>query len=75
MAEIAALDFFDARSREPADGLLQGLAQRLAPPALATEPEQGSMEPKPQGATWVTRTGLHVDRMASGWLIRRFIDE
>jgi hypothetical protein len=75
MAEIAALDFFDARSREPADGLLQGLAQRLAPPALATEAEQGSMEPKPQGATWVTRTGLHVDRMASGWLIRRFIDE
>ena len=24
--------------------------------------------------TWVTRTGIHVDRMASAWLIRRFID-
>jgi hypothetical protein len=32
------------------------------------------MEPKPHGATWVTRTGIHVDRMASAWLIRRFID-
>src|SRR5207302_10589203 len=29
---------------------------------------------KPRGATWVTRTGIHVDRMASAWLIRRFID-
>ena len=32
------------------------------------------MPEKPQGATWVTRTGIHVDRMASAWLIRRFID-
>jgi hypothetical protein len=27
-----------------------------------------------QGKTWVTRKGIHVDRMASAWLIRRFID-
>ncbi len=33
------------------------------------------MHSKPRGATWVTRTGIHVDRMASAWLIRRFIDE
>jgi hypothetical protein len=26
------------------------------------------------GRTWVTRQGVHVDRMASAWLIRRFID-
>jgi len=26
------------------------------------------------GRTWATRRGLHVDRMASAWLIRRFID-
>jgi hypothetical protein len=29
---------------------------------------------KPRRATWVTRTGVHVDRIASAWLIRRFID-
>jgi len=75
MTEIAALDFFAARGREPADGLLRELAQRLAPPAKEPEPKEDSMEPKPQGATWVTRTGIHVDRMASAWLIRRFIDE
>ena len=26
------------------------------------------------GRTWVTRAGVHVDRMASAWLIRRWID-
>ena len=29
---------------------------------------------KPRGRTWVTRQGVHVDRIASAWLIRRFID-
>ena len=27
-----------------------------------------------QGRTWVTRKGIHVDRIACAWLIRRFID-
>jgi len=27
-----------------------------------------------RGRTWVTRAGIKVDRMASAWLIRRFID-
>jgi hypothetical protein len=30
--------------------------------------------PSVRGATWVTRTDVHVDRIASAWLIRRFID-
>ena len=33
--------------------------------------EVGRVEP---GRTWVTRANVHVDRMASAWLIRRFID-
>ena len=28
----------------------------------------------PRGRTWVTREGVKVDRIASAWLIRRFID-
>ena len=32
-------------------------------------------EPRPRpGTTWVTRRGVMVDRIASAWLIRRFID-
>ena len=27
-----------------------------------------------QGQTWVTRKDVHIDRIASAWLIRRFID-
>lgn len=27
-----------------------------------------------RGRTWVTRSELHVDRIARAWLIRRFID-
>jgi len=72
-AEIAAVDFFDSRGRETAGGLLAEIAERLAPPPAKPGNEPAPVE-KPRGRTWVTRTGIHVDRMASAWLIRRFID-
>ena len=28
-----------------------------------------------QGRRWVTRRNIHIDRLASGWLIRQFIDK
>ena len=74
VGEIAAIDFFHARSREAMDGLLKELEEKIA--ARVPQPKSalaGAIE-KPRGATWVTRTGIHVDRMASAWLIRRFID-
>ena len=75
VAEIVALDFFGGRSREPVEGLLQDLAQRLLPSAPEVARKEAGLEPRPHGGTWVTRAGIHVDRMASGWLIRRFIDD
>jgi hypothetical protein len=74
MSDIAAVDFFQARSREAVGGLLKELEERLA--ERAPDKETGPAPPmeKPRRATWVTRTGIHVDRMASAWLIRRFID-
>jgi hypothetical protein len=71
LEEIAAIDFFHASGRETASGLLEELRQRLSDEP-AVKPDE-----KPeryQGRTWVTRKGIHVDRMASAWLIRRFID-
>ena len=71
LEEIAGIDFFHASSRETASGLLEELRQKLAAKpavAAAAKPE------KYRGRTWVTRKGIHVDRMASAWLIRRFID-
>jgi hypothetical protein len=73
VADVAAIDFFHGRSREAIEGLLRDLAARLAPPEPAAEAKNAALE-KPRGRTWVTRTGIHVDRMASAWLIRRFID-
>ncbi|HEX4386882.1 MAG TPA: chromate resistance protein ChrB domain-containing protein [Myxococcales bacterium] len=70
LAEIARLDFFGARGRETAVGLHGDLTARLDRPQ--TKP--GKPQSAPRGATWVTRTGIHVDRMACAWLIRRFID-
>lgn len=73
LQEISATDFFGASGRETASGLLGELREKLEPP----KPRDGAM-PEPLGAvrgrTWVTRTGIHVDRIASAWLIRRFID-
>ena len=73
VAEVAAIDFFHGRSREPVEGLLQELAERLAPPEPESDEKPATID-EPRGRTWVTRTGIHVDRMASAWLIRRFID-
>ena len=72
--EVALIDFFHARSREAVDGLLKDLEEKIA--ARTPQPERAPARAveKPDGATWVTRTGIHVDRMASAWLIRRFID-
>lgn len=72
--EIAGIDFFGASGREVATGLLTGLKQRLhsdeAPASNSSPPSLESYQKR----TWVTRAGIHVDRIASAWLIRRFID-
>jgi len=72
--EIAAIDFIHARGREPLDGLLKELQEKVAARVPTSDRGLPRAAGKPHGATWVTRTGIHVDRMASAWLIRRFID-
>jgi hypothetical protein len=76
-AEITTIDFSHASGREAVDGLFAGIEQRLrAKPAgsavTATDTRGGRLNVR--GRTWVTRKGVHIDRMASAWLIRRFID-
>lgn len=75
LAALAAIDYFP------------GEAQRQAQAALAALEALANGEPSPargeirrlasadfQERTWATRKNLWVDRMASAWLIRRFID-
>jgi hypothetical protein len=55
---------------------VNGVLYELRETAAAHAPvSQTSVQIEPPRArTWVTRTGVHVDRIASAWLIRRFID-
>ena len=72
-AEVTAIDFFDASGRGPAERLLARLETRLRDPPKES-PAGGDDPAGPGNRVWVTRQGIHVDRMASAWLIRRFID-
>jgi hypothetical protein len=79
LAQIVAIDFFGANSRETVDALLATLEVHLNE-ELSVEQAVGNRSPALEGfgplsgRVWVTRLGVHVDRIASAWLIRRFID-
>lgn len=75
LADIAAIDFFAATGRLTAEGLIAKLERGLAEDSDMAEaspalPTTAGLK----GRVWVTRQGVHVDRIACGWLIRRFID-
>jgi len=70
--DIETTDFFGAPGHEVATSLLREIRRKAEPPMPVStgEPRPAEMH----GRTWVTRTGVHVDRIASAWLIVRFID-
>jgi hypothetical protein len=72
LREVEALDFFGAPGREAVAGLLRALSARLG--GDTTDPAPSARVADVRDRTWVTRKGIHVDRIASAWLIRRFID-
>jgi hypothetical protein len=75
LSQVAAIDFFGADGREAAEGLLLELEHRLHRDAPAGPvPAEGEDLGELTGRTWVTRAGVHVDRIASAWLIRRLVD-
>ena len=78
LEEIETVDFFSATGRDALEALLIDLEEKVKT-SEATESQKdqshvGTIE-NVQGRIWVTRKGIHVDRMASAWLIRRFIDK
>jgi hypothetical protein len=74
-AAVAAIDFFEAAGRAVADKALNAVEVKVLPPNVRQASALSRVDrAKYRARTWVTRTGVFVDRMASAWLIRRFID-
>ena len=77
-AATVAIDFFGANGRETVEGLLSAVEAQVKEeevlPSDASPTSGPEMMKDLQGRTWVTREGVHVDRIACAWLIRRFID-
>src|SRR5437667_151202 len=73
LAEIVALDHFGAAGRRAAEAAMTRARDRHKPAGRPRLADVRHALPV-HGRTWVTRGGVHVDRIASAWLIRRFID-
>jgi hypothetical protein len=78
LAEVVEIDFFGAIGREGAESTLAELEARLSKDVSGMRNENVDSKASALAAlrdrTWVTRQGVHVDRIGSAWLIRRFID-
>jgi hypothetical protein len=74
LTEIAAIDFLSTPARQVAASALERLEARVRP-SPDRRPKASTAAARP-GANhlWVTRRGVYIDRIASAWLIRRFID-
>jgi len=74
LEEIGAADFFGAPARKEAEALLRSLKTRLHGGKSKNRFQSRRKHPDLLGRVWVTRPGVRVDRIASAWLVRRFID-
>lgn len=82
LERVAANDFFDAAGKAAAFIAYQRCQKALraaqGPTAKAapSNPNVGNLDiAKYQGRRWLTRRNLHIDRLASAWLIKQFIDK
>ena len=70
LEEVRGIDFFDAPRRAAAEKAIAALEKRKK----KEETKMLQAKPELRGKTWVTRPGVKIDRMASAWFIRRFVD-
>lgn len=80
LAAIRASDFFPGRPAERAAAALTGLRREIEARLSPGEPtpKAADIERLPveafQGRTWATRRRPWVDRLATAWLVQRFVD-
>lgn len=75
-AQTVSTDFFDATGRLTTESLISGLERILSQASLESSMQESPrvMSQELKNRIWVTRRGVHIDRIACSWLIRRFID-
>ena len=79
-SNLAEIDFFPGEAQRQADSALRELELACARTLSPDEPQvmEGDISRRQisdfQGRIWATRQRPWVDRLASAWLIRRFID-
>ena len=72
---IRDIDFFDALGGAEVRRLEEAIAMRTRRPETVRREERPTLDlTKLRGRRWVTRPRPHIDRIASAWLIKRFID-
>ena len=72
---IRDVDFFDAPGGAEVRRLEEVIAMRARKPETLRHEERPTLDlSKLRGRRWVTRPRPHIDRIASAWLIKRFID-
>ncbi len=79
---LTSIDFFPSPDQQQIAAALQKLESAIAQALTPDEPRALTNDPifrldrnAFQGRTWATRQHPWVDRLASAWLIRRFIDD
>jgi hypothetical protein len=72
---IRDIDFFDAPGGAEVRRLEEAIAMRTRRPETPRREPAATLDlTKLRGRRWVTRPRPHIDRIASAWLIKRFID-
>lgn len=80
LIDLSVIDFFPGPAQQQVDAAINELELALAHASSPDEPmpAEGRIPERKrdrfQGKTWATRRRPWVDRLASAWLIRRFID-
>jgi hypothetical protein len=69
---VEKIDFFKASGRRRVEALLDRLEEVTTRKRARSRRRDGLSELV--GRVWATRRGVQIDRIASAWLIRRFID-
>lgn len=82
LESIIATDFFSARGRARTIAAYERCRKALstghrpaAKPAPSSTDSRCLDSANYQGRRWMTRRNLHIDRLASAWLIKEFIDK